>query len=165
MALVMSEIGYDAMAVGNHEYEFGFDVLAKARKESSFPWLSANTYKKGTDETYFQPYLVKKVRDIRVGILGLTTTGMPNLDDPDHYYSKIEIRNPVEEAKRWVTVLREKEQADLVVIAMHMGLEEDLETGETLPGQMEDVGGGERRLIDRPWRLPHTYTLQAIREG
>jgi 2',3'-cyclic-nucleotide 2'-phosphodiesterase / 3'-nucleotidase len=136
MALVMSAIGYDAMAVGNHEYEFGFDVLDKARKESSFPWLSANTYKKGTDETFFQPYLVKKVRDIRIGILGLTTTGMPNLDDPDHYYSKIEIRNPTDEARKWVTVLREKEQADLVVIVMHMGLEEDLETGETLPGQM-----------------------------
>ena len=136
MASVMSAIGYDAMAVGNHEYEFGFDVLAKARKESSFPWLSANTYKKGTGETFFQPYLVKRVRDLRVGLLGLTTTGMPNLDDPDHYYSKIEIRNPVEEAKRWVRVLREKERADLVVIVMHMGLEEDLETGETLPGQI-----------------------------
>lgn len=136
MMLVMSAIGYDAMAVGNHEYEFGFDVLAKARKESIFPWLSANTYKKGTDETFFEPYLVKKVRDVRIGILGLTTTGLPNLYDPDHFYSKIEIRNPVEEAKKWATVLREKERVDLVVIVMHIGLEEDLETGETLPGQI-----------------------------
>ena len=149
MALAMSAIGYDAMAVGNHEYEFGFEVLAKARKESSFPWLSANTYKKGTDETFFQPYLVKRVRDIRIGILGLTTTGMPNLDDPDHYYSKIEIRNPVEEAKKWSRVLREKERVDLVVIVMHIGLEEDLETGEMLPGQIagENAAAAIARIV------------------
>ena len=53
MMTVMSAMGYDAMAVGNHEYEFGWDVLNKARAEARFPWLSANTYKKGTDQTYF----------------------------------------------------------------------------------------------------------------
>ena len=44
MMLVMSSLKYDAMAVGNHEYNFGLKVLEKARKEAKFPWLSANTY-------------------------------------------------------------------------------------------------------------------------
>lgn len=136
MMLVMSAMGYNALAIGNHEYEFGLDVLNKSRGEASFPWLSANTYKKGTDQTYFQPYMIRQVNEVRVGILGLTTTGMPNLDDPERYYSKIELRDPVNEAGKWVARLREKERADLVVIAMHMGLEEDLLTGERLPGQM-----------------------------
>ena len=54
MMTVMNALAYDAMAVGNHEYEFGLDVLNKARGEAQFPWLSANTYKKGTDESYFK---------------------------------------------------------------------------------------------------------------
>jgi 2',3'-cyclic-nucleotide 2'-phosphodiesterase/3'-nucleotidase len=136
MMTVMSAIGYDAMAVGNHEYEFGLDALNKARSEARFPWLSANTYKKGTAETYFQPYLVKEVSGVRIGIIGLTTPGMPSLDDPALYYSKIDVREPVSEARRWVDLLRTRERVDLVVIAMHMGLEADLRTGQKNPGQM-----------------------------
>lgn len=136
MMTVMSAMGYDAMAVGNHEYEFGWDVLNKARAEARFPWLSANTYKKGTDQTYFEPFTIKQVGAVRIGILGLTTPGMPSLDDPERYYSKIEVREPVSEARKWVAVLRQKEHVDLVIIAMHMGLEADLRTGEKNPGQM-----------------------------
>ena len=136
MMVVMNAMGYDAMAVGNHEYEFGFDVLNKSRSEARFAWLSANTYKKGSDQTYFDPYTIKQVNGVRVGILGLTTLGMPNLDDPEHYYSKIELRETVSEARKWVALLRDKEQVDLVVIAMHMGIEKDLRTGEMMPGQM-----------------------------
>ena len=136
MMAVMSAMGYDAMAVGNHEYEFGWEVLNKARSEASFPWLSANTYKKGSDDTYFKPFIIKQVSGVTIGILGLTTPGMPSLDDPDRYYSKIEVREPVSEAKKWVALLRDKEHTDLVIIAMHMGLEADLLTGEKNPGQM-----------------------------
>ncbi|MFY9571548.1 MAG: bifunctional UDP-sugar hydrolase/5'-nucleotidase, partial [Blastocatellia bacterium] len=100
------------------------------------PWLSANTYKKGTEQPYFQPFMIKEVNGIRIGIVGLTTPGMPSLDDPDRYYSKIEVREPVAEAKKWSAVLREKEHVDLVILIMHMGVEEDLRTGEELPGQM-----------------------------
>ncbi len=136
MMMSMNAIGYDAMAVGNHEHEFGFDVLNKARNEARFPWLSANTYIKGTDQTYFEPFIVKQVNGVSIGIIGLTTPGVPNLDDPERFYSKIELREPVSEAKKWTAVLRDKEHVDLVVIAMHMGLEADLRTGEIFPGQM-----------------------------
>ena len=134
MMLVMSSLHYDAMAVGNHEYNFGLQVLEKARGEAEFPWLSANTYKKGTAETYYKPYLVKEVSGVRVGILGLTTPGIPNWENVPNY-AGLEFREPVAEAKKWVAELRNKERADLVIITMHMGLEEDLRTGETNPGQ------------------------------
>src|SRR4030095_9135040 len=49
MMVVMSSLNYDAMAVGNHEYNFGLQVLEKARGEAKFPWLSANTYEAGSD--------------------------------------------------------------------------------------------------------------------
>src|SRR3954462_6290991 len=58
MMLAMSALKYDSMTVGNHEYNFGLQVLNKARSEAKFPFLSANTYEKGTAETHYQPYLV-----------------------------------------------------------------------------------------------------------
>ena len=135
MMLVMNALGYDAMAVGNHEYNFGLDVLNKARREAKFSWLSANTYKVGTNETYYQPYIVKEVNGVRVGILGLTTPGVPTWENKPNY-AGLEFHAPIDEAKKWVEVLRTKEKADVVIIAMHMGLDEDLRTGEASPGQV-----------------------------
>lgn len=135
MMLSMNALHYDAMAVGNHEYNFGLKVLEKARHEATFPWLSANTYKQGTNETAYDPYLVKEVNGVRVGILGLTTPGIPNWENPPNY-AGLEFRETVSEAQKWVKVLREKEHVDLVVIAMHMGLEEDIRTGELNPSNV-----------------------------
>src|SRR5215213_1103401 len=101
MMLVMSSLNYDAMAVGNHEYNFGLKVLEKARREAKFPWLSANSYKTGTDQTAYDPYLVREVNGVRVGILGLTTPGIPNWENPQNY-SGLEFREAVSEAKKWV---------------------------------------------------------------
>jgi 2',3'-cyclic-nucleotide 2'-phosphodiesterase (5'-nucleotidase family) len=135
MMLVMNSLNYDAMAVGNHEYNFGLPVLEKARSEARFPWLSANTYNQGTDHTHYQPYLVKEIAGVRIGVLGLTTPGIPNWENPPNY-AGLEFHEPVAEAKKWVALLHEKEKVDFVVVSMHMGLEEDLRTGEINPGQV-----------------------------
>lgn len=135
MMLAMNALNYDAMAVGNHEYNFGLQVLEKARSEAKFPWLSANTYNTGTTKTHYQPYVVKVVAGVRVGILGLTTPGVPIWENAPNY-AGLEFHEPVLEAKKWVPILRGKERADIVVIAMHMGVEQDLRTGELNPGQV-----------------------------
>lgn len=135
MMVVMNSLNYDAMTVGNHEYNFGLKVLEKARKEAKFPWLSANTYDVNTDKTHYAPYLIRNVAGVKIGILGLTTPGIPNWDNPPNY-AGLEFHNPIPEARKWVEVLRSKEKVDVVVIAMHMGLGEDLRTGEITPGQV-----------------------------
>src|ERR1044071_10505668 len=135
MMLTMDSLNYDAMAVGNHEYNFGLKVLEKARKEANFPWLSANTYDKATGKPHYKPYIVKEVAGVKIGILGLTTPGVPNWDNPPNW-AGLEFHEPVAEARKWVSMLRDQEKADVVVIAMHMGLEEDLRTGEVTPGQV-----------------------------
>ncbi|HWN10702.1 MAG TPA: 5'-nucleotidase C-terminal domain-containing protein [Pyrinomonadaceae bacterium] len=137
MMVAMNALNFDAMAVGNHEYNFGLKVLEKARSEAKFPWLSANTYNQGTTKTHYQPYFVKEVAGVRVGILGLTTPGVPTWENAPNY-AGLEFHQPLLEAKKWVPVLRGKERADVVVIAMHMGIEEDLRTGEVNPGQVQN---------------------------
>lgn len=134
MMLSMNALGFDAMAIGNHEYNFGLKVLEKARTEARFPWLSSNAYKAGTNETAYLPYVVKELNGVRVGVLGLTTPGIPVWENRENY-AGLEFREPVSEARKWVEVLRGKERCDLVVVAMHMGLEKDLRTGEVSPGQ------------------------------
>src|SRR5438105_15348450 len=132
MMLAMNALHYDAMTVGNHEYNFGLQVLEKARREAKFPWLSANTYDTGKASTHYQPYIVKEVQGVRIGVLGLTTPGIPNWENKPNYEG-LEFHETVSEAKKWVPVLRDQEKVDVVFIAMHMGIEEDLRTGQLNP--------------------------------
>lgn len=128
MMRVMNHLKYDAMTVGNHEFNFGLQVLRKAEREANFPWLSANIYENGSDATAFAPYLVKNLNGVRVGVLGITTPGMPAWEEPANIEG-LRFENPVEQARKWVHHLKHVEQVDVVVILAHMGLEQDLRTG------------------------------------
>ena len=136
MMLTMNALKYDAMTVGNHEYNFGLKVLEKARSEAKFPWLSANTYETASaGKNHYEPYVVKEVQGVKLGILGLTTPGIPNWENKPNYEG-LEFHENVSEAKKWVSILRDKEKVDVVIIAMHMGLEEDLRTGIPNPSSV-----------------------------
>ncbi|MGH8020462.1 MAG: bifunctional metallophosphatase/5'-nucleotidase [Opitutaceae bacterium] len=136
MMLAMNALGFDALAIGNHEYNYGLDVLEKARSEAAFPWLSGNTYRVSTGEPAFEPWIVREVAGVRVGIAGLTTPGIPAWENPENF-AGLEFRDPVEAARRWVEHLRGTENVDVVIVAMHMGLEVDLRTGEMERGLVE----------------------------
>lgn len=131
MVLTLNHLQYDAAVFGNHEFNYGQDVLQKAIQESKFPWLSANIVKSGTQEPYYgKPYLLKEFPNgIKVGVLGFTTQYIPNWENP-HHIKGIEFLDAVETAKKWVPFLREQEQVDVVVVSYHGGFERDPETGE-----------------------------------
>ncbi len=119
MMAAMNILGYSAMAVGNHEYNFGLKNLGKARDEAKFPWLSANTAAKGGARP-FDPVTVKTVGGVKVGVFGITTPNIPNWEKPENYagYSFLP---GVEGARKAVEKLR-AEGVDLVVGLVHAGL-------------------------------------------
>ncbi len=135
MIAAFNLLHYDAMAVGNHEFNFGEEVMWKAKGESKFPWLAANikeTYTQGTP--YFRPYIIKIVDGVRVGIVGFVTPGIPRWEIPDHYKG-YQFEPIVEAAKRVIPEVRR--QSDLVVAIVHSGFVRDPVSGETWPEQIE----------------------------
>ncbi len=125
---VMNALGYDAMATGNHEFNFGLEVLWKAKREARFPFLAANVrqeYKGGV--SYFRPYIIKNVAGVRVGIVGFITPGVPRWEIPAHYRG-YQFEPIVDAARRVIPEVRK--QADLVVVIAHSGLELDPNTGQ-----------------------------------
>jgi 2',3'-cyclic-nucleotide 2'-phosphodiesterase/3'-nucleotidase len=127
MSVAMSAVKYDAMAVGNHEFNFGLDVLRKAQKEASFPWLSANTRNVADGTPAFPEFLVKTVGGVKIGILGLTTPNIPTWE-PERNRPGLKWEDPVVTAKRLVPILRKAEKCDFVVVLIHSGPEVDLKT-------------------------------------
>jgi 2',3'-cyclic-nucleotide 2'-phosphodiesterase (5'-nucleotidase family) len=124
---VFNAMHYDAMAVGNHEFNFGLDEMWKAKRESNFPWLAANvkqTYTTGVP--YIRPYIIKEVAGIRIGIVGFITPGIPRWEIPANYKG-YEFKPIVEAAKTVIPEVRK--QVDLLVVIMHSGLDRNPETG------------------------------------
>src|ERR1017187_3238126 len=128
MMLAMNQLAYDAMTVGNHEYNFGLKNLDRARSEARFPWLSANTaVAPGGKERPFAPYLVKTVGGVKVAIIGITTPAVPTWEKPENLGS-YRFLPAVEALRKAVSELRAKEHPDVIVVAAHSGLGRNLET-------------------------------------
>ncbi len=150
----MNRIGYQAMAVGNHEFNFGLDVLRSAQQQAHFPFLSANTVRAGTDEPAFRPYVVLQAGPLRVGVLGLTTPRIPGWEMPEHYPG-LAFQPMDEAARRWVPVLRGKEHCDLVVVLAHTGFERDPDSGESNGTEEENFA----------WRLTRVPGIDVLLTG
>lgn len=128
----MDRLGYDAMAIGNHEFDKSPDVLAKQAKWVSFPLLSANIYKGG--QRLFEPYRVFERGGYRIAVMGLTTDDTAKMVLPANV-AGIEFRTPADEAAKLVPELRTK--ADMVIAATHMGHYPDGNRGVNAPGDVE----------------------------
>ncbi len=118
MMLAMNRLGFDAMAVGNHEFNFGLKNLNQAREAAKFPWLSANTL--GGDRP-FAPYIVKTAGGVKVAVIGITTPAVPTWEKPENL-GTYRFESPIDAVKRAIAELRAKEHPDLILVAAHAGL-------------------------------------------
>lgn len=127
---LLNYLSYDAAVVGNHEFNYGMDVLMNAVNEASFPWLSANIVDSKTGMPYFgKPYMIKEINSVKVAILGVTTHYIPNWENPENIIG-LEFKDCLQETKNWVAFIREKEKPDVMIVSYHGGFERDLHTGE-----------------------------------
>ena len=114
----------------------GLPLSTRRGQRPDFPWLAANIYKEdGTN--YFTPYIVKTVAGVKVGILGLTTKNIPNWEVPANIKGLV-FKDTVDEAQKWVKVLKDTEKVDLVVVLAHEGFEKDIDTGKDLGTSIEN---------------------------
>lgn len=115
----MNMLGYDAMALGNHEFDNPLEVLRKQEEWAEFPMLSANIYDKETGERLFQPYQIFEQQGIKIAVVGLTTEDTAKIGNPE-YIGGVDFRDPKEEAKKVIEQLKETENPDVIIAATHM---------------------------------------------
>ncbi|GAA0252658.1 5'-nucleotidase C-terminal domain-containing protein [Actinomadura nitritigenes] len=124
MALQMNAIGFDAVALGNHEFNYGLPFLNAWIGQMDAPVLAANAVHAGTTRPAFRPYMIKRMRvpghpPIRVGLLGLTNPGVA-IWDKANVSGKIDFLDLVETAKKWVPIVR-AQGVDVMVVSAHAG--------------------------------------------
>ena len=122
LAEVFNAVGYDALAVGNHDFDNGEDNLQGIIKAMRAPVLCANVYRSaGQRAPEFQPWLVKEIAGVKVGLFGLLTTNMKRLSFAENI-AGLAFRRGVDEAKDAVATLR-GQGATVIIALSHQGLE------------------------------------------
>ena len=119
MAAVLDAMDYDAAAVGNHEFDFGLDILRQRASASAFPFISANMREKqgGRRVDYALPFAVVKAGGVNVGVIGLTTVFTPNITFPS-ITGDIDFL-AYEEALRQTVPLTRAHGAEALVVSAH----------------------------------------------
>lgn len=131
----MSKIGYDAMAVGNHEFDHDLSVIRKQQSWVDFPFLSSNIYLKETNERIFSPYKIFNQNGVKIAVFGLTTEDTPILASPKNSEG-LEFRKPLLEAEEIIAELKVLEKPDVIIAVTHMGHYENGNYGSMAPGDV-----------------------------
>jgi 2',3'-cyclic-nucleotide 2'-phosphodiesterase/3'-nucleotidase len=121
MRRCLEQCHYDGWVIGNHEFDWGPEPLEEFLAESSVPALCANVDRKSLGGKYeaIAPFLLREVGDVKIGVIGLTTPGMPAWFQPQ-FLRGFTVTDPVEAARRSANLLREQ-GAEVIILAGHMG--------------------------------------------
>lgn len=169
--LGMHALGYDAMALGNHEFDNPMSVLRQQEEWAGFPFLGANIYQKSTGKRLFRPYTVYSVNGLKIAFVGFVTEETSITGNPQ-FLGDVRFTDPVAEAQKLVTQLRDK--VDMIIVLTHVGhygggkpngFSGDVNIAEGVEGIALIVGGHTQIKLDQPDLRNGTYIVQAQEWG
>jgi 5'-nucleotidase/UDP-sugar diphosphatase len=168
----MSLLGYDVMALGNHEFDRPIETIMKQREWGGFPFVSANIYSKDSNERIFPSHIVKEFGDLKVTIFGLTTEDTPLKSNPKNT-KDFKFVPVIEEAKKLVPILRK--DSDVLIALTHIGHYADESNGADAPGDVTlarqvdgidvIVGGHTQKPLFQPDTQNGSVIVQAAEWG
>ncbi|MCC7478953.1 5'-nucleotidase C-terminal domain-containing protein [bacterium] len=152
----MNRLGYDAMCLGVHDFDYGVGVLKQRMSEAKFAVLSANIISRDTGSSFAKPYTIIERDGLRIAVFGLTTTEIASRAAAKNFEG-LTVQDPEEVAKSLVPELRAK--ADIVVALTHMGVNEDIRLASKVPGIDVIVGGMSHSELQVPMKVGQTLVV------
>ncbi|MBK0401971.1 metallophosphatase [Adhaeribacter sp. BT258] len=152
---LMSQMGYDAATLGNHDFDNGLAGLQKQLPHASFPFLSANyDFSETILKDKFQPYKVFVKDELKIGVfgLGIDLQGLVGAD----MYGKTLYLDPVVKAKEMVKILRDEQECNLIICLSHLGYKYDTDKidDRKLAAQVGGIdlilGGHTHTFLEKP---------------
>lgn len=126
MVEILNKLGYGAVALGNHEFDYGIPELRNRLKEARFPVLSANV----TGIPEVQPYTILNAKGLRIGVIGLTVEHLSDVTHPKNL-ATIKVVNAVDALRD--TLPRVRPLADLIFLVVHVTFEEQVQLAKAFP--------------------------------
>lgn len=130
----MAMLGYDAMTLGNHEFDNPLSTLQRQQSWGGFPFLSANIYMKNSDNRVFKPWKIFERKGLKIGVFGLTTVQTKIVGSKKNL-ADLDFRPHTSEAKKAITEMN-TEKPDIVIGLTHIGYYPDGNYGSNTPGDV-----------------------------
>ncbi len=144
----MNYLGLDAACVGNHEFDHGWQNAREQFKKAKFPILNGNIFEKGTDKLHWNnPYIIKKVNGIRIGVIGMHGKFAFYDTTSDEMIQGVDARDEEVYLRRYITELKDK--ADIIVLLIHEGI-----PGRQSTTRAKDVARNLQRDIELAKNVP-----------
>lgn len=160
MMEIMNKHGYDAAALGNHDFDWGLNGLQDMKKEANFPFLSSNILdQSGKPLPNIQPFIIKEIPGMKVGIVGVTTKDVTKVATTDEV-KNLQILDQIEVLKRTIPEMK-KQGAQLIIVLSHSGLKMDKEIAKKVKGINLLIGGHSHDNLNVPLRIRNTMVVQA----
>ncbi|WP_105169651.1 bifunctional UDP-sugar hydrolase/5'-nucleotidase UshA [Pseudoalteromonas sp. T1lg23B] len=131
----MSLLGYDAMAIGNHEFDNPLHILEKQQQWANFPLLSANILHTKDNTHAYQPYALINKHGLKIAVVGLTTPDTAKIANPE-YLGDLIFVDPAQIVESTVTAIKASHDVDVVIAVTHMGHYHDANFGINAPGDV-----------------------------
>lgn len=148
----MNSVGYDALTLGNHDFDHGVQVVKARAGEAKFPFLAANLIEQATGKppAWVKPYIIKEVAGIRFGLIGLTNSGTPAISSKASELKVFKFVNEVESLKQWLPEVKGK--SDLIIVLSHNGLDREEQLARDVPG-VDVVISGHTHVVQNQSKL------------
>lgn len=164
---MMSEMGYDAMAIGNHEFDLGLDGFAEVASHANFPFLCSNYSTRRTPlDSYIEREIIKDIDGFKIGIFGLGIQ-LDGVVDPK-LSGNVRYRDPILNAKRSVQNFREFHLCDYIICLSHLGYKYDnnqigdVTLAQKVPGIDLIIGGHTHTFLDEPVVVKNSEGLETF---
>jgi 2',3'-cyclic-nucleotide 2'-phosphodiesterase (5'-nucleotidase family) len=145
---------FDAMALGNHEFDFGQESLKERVREATFPFLCANV----EGLSVVRPYVLKTLEGIKIAVIGVITEETPVLTHPKNV-TGLKFLSPAETVEKYIKELQNN--ADIIIVLSHIGYHADLLLADRVKGIDAIVGGHSHTDLERAAEIGKTVIVQA----
>lgn len=164
MVGIFSRVKYDAVTIGNHEFDWGVNNLKDIIATAQMPILSSNIVQEdGNMIDGVKPYIIKTANGLNVGIVGLITEDMPEAAIPGNIEG-LKFINMVETAERYVKEMK-KEGVDFIIALTHADDKKDEELASKVEGIDVIVGGHSHNITKEPVKVNNTLIVKAGTKG
>jgi 2',3'-cyclic-nucleotide 2'-phosphodiesterase (5'-nucleotidase family) len=154
----MNAMNFDAMVVGNHEFDFGQAILKERIGEANFPVLGANVIGLST----LKPYVMKDLDGLTITVIGVVTGDTPVTTHPKNV-TGLKFLPPEDTVSKYVRELRGK--SDIVIVLSHLGFSADYDLAKKVDGIDVIVGGHSHTKVEKPALVGKTFIVQAFEHG
>lgn len=159
MLPLMNKLGLNGMTA-HWEFAYGPEHFIKLTEKLNYPMLAINAYSEGDDSLVFQPYTIKEINGLKIGVIGIAAT-IIDKTMPKHFSKGMYFTDGKDELPKYIKELKKEKDVDLVVVLSHLGFPQEVQMAKTIDGIDVFLSAHTHNRIYEPVLVNDTIIIQS----